>query len=60
MVVVHERRLLGQILIDEGLINKTQLEECLTHQGKYGGAIGQILVEKGYLSQEDVLLALGQ
>jgi len=60
MVVVHERRLLGQILIDEGLINKTQLEECLTHQGKYGGAIGQILVEKAYLTQEDVLLALGQ
>ena len=60
MVVIHERRLLGQILIDEGLINKAQLEESLTHQGKYGGALGQILVEKGYITQEDVLLALGQ
>ncbi|HHN46386.1 MAG TPA: pilus assembly protein PilB [Planctomycetes bacterium] len=60
MVVVHERRLLGQILIDEGLISKEQLEEALAHQGKYGGAIGQVLVEKGYISQEDVLLALGQ
>jgi type IV pilus assembly protein PilB len=60
MVVVHERRLLGQILIDEGLITKPQLEEALTHQGKYGGALGQILVEKSYITQEDVLLALGQ
>jgi type IV pilus assembly protein PilB len=60
MVVVHERRLLGQILIDEGLITKQQLDEALQHQAKYGGAIGQILVEKGHIKQEDVLLALGQ
>ncbi|MBN1807989.1 MAG: Flp pilus assembly complex ATPase component TadA [Planctomycetes bacterium] len=60
MVLVHERRLLGQILIDEGLIDQAQLDAALEHQAKYGGALGQVLVEQGIITQEDVLLALGQ
>jgi len=49
---------LGEILIGEGLINDLALEEALAEQEKKGGFIGQILVEKGFAKQSDILLSL--
>jgi chromosomal replication initiator protein DnaA len=51
-------RHLGELLIDEGLIKPTQLAEALEIQKAEGGFLGQILVRKGFTTQEAVALCL--
>ena len=48
------------MLIEDGLLSKTQLEEALTHQKEKGGLIGSILVEKNFLDEETLIGALGK
>ena len=60
MAVLHERRLLGQVLLDEGLVTQEQLDEGLNQQARYGGAFGRVLVVLGKWTREEWLLALGQ
>lgn len=49
---------LGQLLIMEGLITKPQLENALKRQGEAGGLMGEILVELGYCTADQVQGAL--
>lgn len=42
---------IGQLILESGVINESQLLEVLEHQGKFGGRIGELLVEKGYISK---------
>jgi type IV pilus assembly protein PilB len=51
-------RNLGRILIKMGKITRTQAAEAKEIQEQKGGPIGQILVELGYVDDEDVQLAL--
>src|SRR6185503_19143325 len=51
-------RPLGRILIKMGKLTRTQSVEALEIQNQKGGAIGQILVELGYVTEADVQLAL--
>ncbi|MFN4228088.1 MAG: GspE/PulE family protein [Candidatus Ratteibacteria bacterium] len=53
-----ERKELGQILIEKGLITPIQLEEILELQKQTKKFIGELLVEKGYVKKEDILMAL--
>jgi len=52
---------LGEILLQITHLNPEQLKEALITQAREypARAIGEILVEKGYLSKEDVEAALG-
>jgi len=59
MAVVPKRKPLGELLLEEGLINEKQLQAALQTQREKGGMLGQILVDMGVLDQDDVLLALG-
>lgn len=52
-----QRKLLGQILKEMELVNEGQIQEALAIQRKKGGALGELLVELGYISQDDLLLA---
>ncbi len=54
------RRRIGEILIEDGLLSKTQLEEALAHQKEKGGLIGKILVEKNFVDEETLIGALGK
>ncbi|MBE7466465.1 MAG: Flp pilus assembly complex ATPase component TadA [Planctomycetes bacterium] len=54
----EERRPIGQILIEMGVLDEQQLEQGLAAQNEKGGVIGQLLVELGFISKEDVLQAL--
>lgn len=54
------RRRIGEILIEDGLLSKAQLEEALAYQKEKGGLIGNILVEKGFVSEESLISALGK
>jgi type IV pilus assembly protein PilB len=50
---------LGQLLKDMELVTEGQIQEALAIQRKEGGVIGDILVRLGYVSREEILLALG-
>ncbi|MCD6134256.1 MAG: Flp pilus assembly complex ATPase component TadA [Candidatus Omnitrophica bacterium] len=49
---------LGEILVERGIITRTQLEEALKEQKLTGQKIGDILVEKGLITQEELNGAL--
>lgn len=58
--VVHEK--LGKILVAQGLITEENLAKALEEQQKRGfkqKQIGSFLTELGYVSEEDVLKAIG-
>ena len=59
MTVIPDRKALGELLLEEGLINEKQLSAALSVQQEKGGQLGQILVEIGVVDQDDILLALG-
>ncbi len=50
---------LGEILLQQGLINESQLREAIQVQKKETGRIGEILIKLGFLTEEDIVAALG-
>jgi len=53
-----ERKLIGQVLIEMGVIEQAHLEQAIATQRDQGGTIGQILVDMGVISDEDLVQAL--
>ncbi len=50
---------IGEILIENGSINATQLEAALLFQKKSPGKlIGKILIDLGYVTEEEIVIAL--
>jgi type II secretory ATPase GspE/PulE/Tfp pilus assembly ATPase PilB-like protein len=49
-----EKKLLGQMLIENGLITEKELENALKIQVKSGKFLGRILVELGYVQEKDL------
>jgi len=49
---------LGQILVERGVINNTQLLKALEGQRNDGGLIGEIIVELGFAKEEDIAYCL--
>lgn len=49
---------LGDLLVEWNIITAQQLEKGLAVQKDKGGLIGEILVELGYLKEEDIAQAL--
>jgi type IV pilus assembly protein PilB len=54
------KRKIGEILIEDGLLSKAQLEEALAHQKEKGGLIGKILIEKKLVDEDSLVGALGK
>lgn len=54
------RKLLGELLIEDGALAREQLEEALDYQKNHGGLIGQILIRLGYITEENLVAALGR
>jgi twitching motility protein PilT len=52
--------LLGEMLVEQGVITKTQLEEALEVQSQRGGKLGSIFVELGYLQPDKLLEVLAK
>ena len=50
---------IGDILIEQGYINQSQLTQALEEQKLTGEKIGEVLIKKGWLSQEELDFALG-
>jgi hypothetical protein len=54
------KKRLGEMLIEAGLIDETQLQAALGHQRRWGGRIGQALVHLNLAHEDDVVDALGR
>ena len=54
------KKRLGEILIEDGILTREDLQEALENQKKDGGMIGQILVRLGFISEENLIAALGK
>ncbi|MCM8803400.1 MAG: Flp pilus assembly complex ATPase component TadA, partial [Candidatus Omnitrophica bacterium] len=48
------RKLIGQMLIEQGLITEAQLKEALEKQRETGHFLGRILVDLGYISEKEL------
>ena len=55
-----EKKKLGDILKAAGLIDDFQLESALSHQRNWGGKLGAILVELGYVQEPALAKALAE
>ncbi len=51
---------LGDILISEGIITEKQLEEAIALQAKEGGKLGEVLINLGYVNDEQRVVALSK
>jgi len=48
------------MLISEGLLSEVQLERTLAEQRAHGGRIGVLLKELGFVTEDDIIKALGK
>jgi type IV pilus assembly protein PilB len=51
---------LGEILLREGIIAQAQLDEVIKVQAKEGGRLGELLLKLGFVTEEDIVIALGK
>ncbi len=49
---------LGELLLERGIINQSQLDQALSIQRDKGGLIGEILVELGFVKEDDIAQSL--
>ena len=54
-----ESRLLGELLIERGLVTAADVQRALDLQGRIGGRIGALLMRVGAVSEDSLLEALG-
>jgi len=55
-----KKKLLGEYLIERGLVDEAQIKKALQEQKKAGARLGQTLIELGFLKEEDLIVALAQ
>jgi len=55
-----ERKKLGDLLKEAGLIDDFQLEAALSHQRNWGGKLGSILVELEFAREEDIARVISE
>ena len=54
------KKRLGDVLLEQLLITEDQLRECISVQRQSGSNLASILVEKGYLDEEDLVVTLSE
>jgi type IV pilus assembly protein PilB len=51
---------LGDLLLQKGLITPERMDEAIALQQKLSKRMGQIIVDKGWVSEQDMLVTLGE
>jgi MSHA biogenesis protein MshE len=51
---------LGDLLVEHKLISETQLATALEEQKKSGRKLGRVLIESGYVKEDDLLSLLSR
>lgn len=54
------KKRLGDVLLEQTLITEEQLRECINIQRHTGSNLASVLVEKGYLDEEDLVVTLSE
>jgi hypothetical protein len=54
------RKVLGELMLEKGLITSSQLREALRTQRRSQEKLGRILVELGYVSELDMFRAVSE
>ncbi|WP_373938162.1 GspE/PulE family protein [Vibrio kanaloae] len=57
---IRLRKRLGDLLVEEGIINEAQVEQALVAQKSTGRKLGDTLIELGFLSEQQMLSFLSQ
>jgi hypothetical protein len=52
------RRKFGELLLSQGVISSEQLNEALELQRRDGGLLGEIMVHKGFISENEIVRSL--
>lgn len=60
MTPLEVKKKLGELLVDDGIIQDVQLKKVLEEQKKRGGRVGEILVELKIVSERDLALYLAK
>jgi type IV pilus assembly protein PilB len=55
-----EKKKIGDILKEAGLIDEFQLESALSHQRNWGGKLGSIIVELGFVQEPELARVLAE
>lgn len=55
-----ERKKLGEMLIEGGLIDQYQLKSALAHQRQWGGRIGANVVKLGFVTEDELVAFLSR
>ena len=55
-----EKQKIGEILVESGLINTSQLKQVLRRQTQVGGHLGSILIEMGFITIDDLVQCLSK
>lgn len=55
-----EKKKLGGILKDSGLIDDFQLQAALSHQRNWGGKLGSVVIELGFVREADLARVLSE
>ncbi|MBI3804805.1 MAG: type II secretion system ATPase GspE [Nitrospirae bacterium] len=56
----QKRKMLGEMLIAEGLLSSEQLKRALAEQKAHGGRIGMVLKTLGLVTEDDIIKVLGR
>ena len=51
---------IADVLIEDGLLLPTQLEEAVEQQRKQGGRLLKILTDKHYVTEQDMVISMGR
>lgn len=54
------KKRLPDMLLEQGLVTEEQLRECINLQRQTGNSLATLLVEKGYLAEEDLVVTLSE
>ena len=49
---------IGEILLERGVINRKELEKAVAYQQEHGGLMGQVLIQLGFVTEDEIALAL--
>ncbi|MCM8813052.1 MAG: Flp pilus assembly complex ATPase component TadA [Candidatus Omnitrophica bacterium] len=56
----RNKKKLGECLVERGLVSADQIGKALEEQKKSGSRLGQMLVDLGFLKEEDLIVTLAQ
>ena len=55
-----EKKLIGEILLEEGYAEREEIKKALQIQKREGGLIGEIMIREGWLAEEQLMMALSK